>query len=78
MSAWKSTADELPDDETTVLVALEDGEVWPAYHYAGSWIYVTGDPISASRVTHWMDMPEHPNDLGNRLAATGRREGEDG
>jgi hypothetical protein len=60
MSAWKSTADELPDDELTVLVALDDGEVWPAYRDAGLWFYVTSDPIAASRVTHWMDMPEAP------------------
>lgn len=59
---WKAIKrdSDLPDDDITVLAALSDGEVWPAYHDADGWYYVTADPIESSRVTHWMHMPAHP------------------
>ena len=62
-SPWTDQASgQLPDDEITVLVALDDGDVWPAYRDADKWIYVTGDPIESSRVLYWMHMPQHPDD----------------
>lgn len=66
-SQWCDVAGGLPDDDITVLVALSDGEVWPAYYgraYDGSdegWLYVTGDPIESARVLYWMPMPPHPD-----------------
>jgi hypothetical protein len=57
---WIKTSEKLPDDDMTVLLALDDGEVWPGYRDAGIWRYVTGDPLESSRVTYWMDLPPHP------------------
>ena len=64
----------LPDDDITVLVALDDGEVWPAYYDSSpimttkscpvdpiGWRYVTGERIESSRVVYWMPMPQHPD-----------------
>ena len=59
MTAWISAAEELPDDDTTVLIALDDGEVWTGYHDAGEWLYVSGDQMEAT-VTHWQHLPEPP------------------
>ena len=52
---------ELPDDDITVLVALDDGEVWPAYRFADRWLYVTGDEIQSAEVVYWMHLPAHPD-----------------
>lgn len=59
--AWISTAERLPDDEQTVLIAMDDGEVWIGYLEADQWRYVSSDPITCARITHWMEFPEPPN-----------------
>ena len=51
----------LPDDDETVLVWTSDGEPWTGYHDAGQWRYVSSEPISAERVTHWMPFPAGPS-----------------
>ena len=56
---WIDTKQQLPDDETTVLIALDDGEVWTGYIDGEEWHYVSGDTM-ASKVTHWQDLPEPP------------------
>jgi hypothetical protein len=56
---WTPIAKGLPDADITVLMALDDGEVWPGYLDGDVWRYVTSDPIGA-RVTHWVDLPEAP------------------
>ncbi len=56
---WTAVAARLPDADLTVLLALDDGEVWPGYLDGDTWRYVTADPLG-SRVTHWMDFPEPP------------------
>jgi len=56
---WKRTADEVPDDDMTVLVALSDGEVWTGYCDAGWWRYVSGDRIEP-KVVFWAEFPEPP------------------
>lgn len=61
VAAWKRCADELPDEDTTVLIALEDGEVWTGFLDAGVWRYVSADPVDV-KVTHWMDFPEPPTE----------------
>ena len=64
---WKPIAESLPDDDLTVLVALDDGYVWPAFMDGEQWHYVTADPIEDVKVTHWMNMPEPPREIdGNR------------
>jgi len=59
VSTWIDASQQLPDDETTVLIALDDGEVWTGYHEGDQWFYVSADPLGA-RVTHWMELPEPP------------------
>ena len=60
MTTWIDVTQELPDDDTTVLITLDDGEVWTGYMDGDSgWTYVSGDPLQ-SRVTHWMHLPEPP------------------
>lgn len=56
---WVNAANELPDDEMTVLVALADGEVWTGFHLDGTWRFVSGEEIS-SQVTWWANFPEPP------------------
>lgn len=60
MSAWIDAAQQLPDDDQCVLIALDDGEVWTGYHDGDDgWRYVSSDPLGG-RVTHWMQLPEPP------------------
>src|SRR5690348_10222099 len=40
-AAWIAVEDSLPDDEMTVLIALEDGEVWTGFLDGGEWRYVS-------------------------------------
>jgi len=58
-ASWVPVDAKLPDDDQTVLIAMDDGEVWTGYMDAGQWLYVSGDPMAA-RVTHWMNLPEAP------------------
>jgi hypothetical protein len=57
---WIDANEELPDDEETVLIALDDGEVWTGYHSEGRWWYVCADPIDSARITHWLPFPPAP------------------
>ena len=58
--AWTDTSAALPDDDTLVLIALPDGEVWPAFRDYGRWCYSSGMPVAPTQVTHWMHMPAAP------------------
>lgn len=61
---WRRPADELPDDEMTVLLALADGEVWTGFHDAGSWRFVSADLIE-TEVLWWAHFPAPPgNEVG--------------
>lgn len=62
MNTWTPCSDALPDDDSTVLVARDDGEVWTGYHVAGHWHHINGTPLKDGIITHWMDMPPHPLD----------------
>jgi hypothetical protein len=57
--AWTNVAAALPDDDVLVLIALDDGEVWPAVRDYGRWIYVSGAEVRQN-VTHWMHLPPAP------------------
>lgn len=60
---WVSVESELPDDDTTVLIALSDGEVWTGFLDAGDWRFVCGELVDqgeGTRVLHWADYPEPP------------------
>lgn len=63
MSAWISVDERLPDDDQTVLIAMDYGEVWTGYLEGGQWRYVSGEPISFAHITHWMELPAHPLEL---------------
>lgn len=56
VEAWRR----LPDDELTVLIALDDGEVWTGFLDSGIWRYVSADAIDAT-VLYWADFPTPPN-----------------
>lgn len=56
---WISTDLALPDDDATVLIHMDDGEVWTGFLDAGTWRYVSGDSIEAE-VLHWRPFPEPP------------------
>lgn len=57
---WVAKGDSLPDEDITVLIAMKDGEVWPAFMCEGAWLYICGGAIDPCRITHWMDIPEAP------------------
>lgn len=56
---WTDALAELPDDETTVLLALEDGEVCLGYHLGEGWCYETSETVGRP-VTHWAEVPAAP------------------
>jgi hypothetical protein len=56
---WTPAAS-LPDADTTVLLALSDGEVWQGYLDGETWRDTSAMPIASARVTHWMHTPAHP------------------
>ena len=58
---WRSPKEELPDDDQTVLLHLDDGEVWTGFRDGKAWRYVSADRIDA-RVLHWAPFPEPPED----------------
>lgn len=55
---WIDVRDHLPDDETTVLVADRNGEVWQAWHEGHAWLEMTAGRLVG--ITHWADLPEPP------------------
>lgn len=58
---WQDAKITRPDDEITVLVALEDGSVNVGFLSASLWLYDNGDHIIG--VTHWADLPAHPQEI---------------
>lgn len=60
VARWTPVAERMPDDNTLVLLALNDDEAWPGYRDGDTWRYVDAMPIANERVTHWMRMPVVP------------------
>ena len=56
---WKRPCDGLPDDDMTVLVVMDDGEVWTGFRDAGAWRYVSGETIPCE-VLYWAQFPAPP------------------
>lgn len=52
--------DHMPDDETTVLVQLSDGEFTTAWHADDQWRECASATLLGN-VTHWGDLPEPVN-----------------
>lgn len=65
MTTWIDPVAALPDDDTLVLLALNDDDVWPGYRDGDTWRYVDAMPITGERVTHWMPMPAAPQAAAN-------------
>ncbi|QKJ67456.1 hypothetical protein HQN60_12490 [Deefgea piscis] len=61
-SAWTKTAEQGPDDECAVLMALSENEVWSGFRLDGQWHFINGDPC-CEVPTHWMHLPRHPLDI---------------
>jgi ParB-like chromosome segregation protein Spo0J len=57
---WIAVDTKLPDDDTLVLLALNDDDVWTGYRDGNIWRYADAMPLTAERVTHWMHMPAVP------------------
>jgi hypothetical protein len=57
---WTPVVAGLPDDDTLVLIALNDDDVWTGFRDGDIWRYADGMPITKERVTDWMHMPAHP------------------
>lgn len=60
MNEWIPVSARLPDDDTSVLMALSDDEVWQGYRDGDIWRDNLATPIAPERVTHWMHMPAAP------------------
>jgi len=75
---WISPKVEMPDDETTVLIALSDGEVWTGYHADGMWLFCEGSPIDqgdGTFVEWWAEFPlPPPADVDARIPAPSKPE----
>lgn len=67
-SPWTSVDTDMPDDDAVVLVAIEDGDepVWMGYHADGQWYCIDAVEMQ-STVTHWMHLPEHPEDMAKAV-----------
>lgn len=58
---WKAVTEELPDDDTTVLMATTTSEpVWPGFRDGDRWRDMSGWPLPDGTVTHWMHFPDPP------------------
>jgi hypothetical protein len=58
---WIAVADQLPDDDMTVLIADTENDVTLGFHDGDAgWRYcnaaLVGDPV-----THWAELPDGPN-----------------
>jgi hypothetical protein len=64
---WFPVSEKLPDDDTTVMIALSNGEVWMGFRDAGLWrdtsAMLVGDEEGDQNVTHWAHVPAHPEEV---------------
>ena len=74
---WISVKDELPEPETAVLAAFDDGEVWSLWQKWGEAeheesLWYPKDWNDENRdydwhlVTHWMPLPKPPKEEGRK------------
>jgi hypothetical protein len=58
---WTPTkTNQLPDDEITVLINIQDHDepVWMGYHEDNCWYLVDGTALKADAVVEWAYLPE--------------------
>ena len=59
---WISVADQLPDDDMTVLIADTENDVTLGFHDGeAGWRYCNAERVG-DPVTHWAELPDPPND----------------
>jgi hypothetical protein len=56
---WLPAKTMMPDSDITVLIHIEDGEVWTGFHDGSCWRYVSGDRVDC-KVIHWSHFPNPP------------------
>ena len=61
MSRWIPAAVEMPDSDTDVIVAAEDGHVEAGFHDGRVWRWLNACRIDID-VTHWMPFPNPPEE----------------
>lgn len=61
MSTWISANKSMPDTDSSVLIATEDGEVEAGYDDGQDWRYLSGGKVETV-VTHWMSFPAPPEE----------------
>ena len=59
MNDWIKADKLMPDTDSSVLIATEDGEVEAGYDDGQDWRYLSGGKVEVV-VTHWMPFPEAP------------------
>lgn len=57
---WIPVEQSLPDDDTLVLLAHDDTEVWPGWRDGECWRHLDAMPITTERITHWAHLPVAP------------------
>lgn len=57
---WQHPDVSLPDADIEVLVALDDGDVIPAFRDADCWRDLTAVPLRDGAVLMWCEYPDHP------------------
>ena len=65
INAWIPCADQLPDDNSIVLLATKTSQlVRPGYCSRSHWWTIHGWYIPDEQVTHWMPLPDPPTAEG--------------
>lgn len=59
MNDWTDVDASMPDSDTDVIIATEDGEVGAGYHDGQDWRWLSGGVVNIE-VTHWMSFPIPP------------------
>jgi len=57
---WQRVDAALPDSDIEVMVALDDGDVRPAFHDGEQWRDLTAWPLPDGAVLMWCQYPDHP------------------
>jgi hypothetical protein len=61
MSEWINVGEAIPDSDTDVIVATEDGHVEAGYYDGIDWRWL-GAGVVQIGVTHWMSFPNPPEE----------------
>lgn len=59
-AGWIATAERLPEQWITVLVAKRDGHTGAAYYTRLYWMIFPFEQVGTDKVTHWMPLPPPP------------------